>query len=428
MSQKTLPAVDLPVSEALSALLAAPAVRSALAFAEADRKATVRDQRELVLIESPTGHEEKRSERYARMLSEAGLEDVRSDAHHNVWGRIRGSGATGKSVLLEGHLDTVFSFGDVKGITEDSEGRLHCPGICDDTRALAANLSVIRAFRAAGLRPVHDILVAGTVCEEGLGALNGMKWLLEETAESEGIIASVSIDGQGADRFYANATGMADWEFVFRGPGGHAWTAYGTPSAIHAAGRAIAAMADLRLPEKPKTILTVSLIGGGQAIHAIAQQASVKVNVRSDSQAQLDALGARMEEICREAAARENARWGRGDITVESTLLMEVPAGTQDDRSRIIQMARAATEALGIAPAFMPGGCTNANRAIARGIPAVTLGRGGAEHGQHTLAEWFDPRGVWACEQKSILMMLMLAGLDGVSSPVPAPFLPGESA
>ena len=189
MAAKALPPVDPEVSGALERLLAAPAVRQALAFAESERDRTVAQQKELVLIESPTGHEEMRSRRYAELLREAGLEDVRADSHHNVWGRIRGSGNTGKSVLLEGHLDTVFSFGDAKRIETDAQGRLHCPGICDDTRALAANLSVIRALRATGLTPVHDILVAGTVCEEGLGALNGMKWLLEEAADSEGILA-----------------------------------------------------------------------------------------------------------------------------------------------------------------------------------------------------------------------------------------------
>ena len=60
---------------------------------------------------------------------------------------------------------------------------------------------------------------------------------------------------------------------------------------------------------------------------------------------------------------------------------------------------------------MLPGGCTNTNMAIARGIPAVCLGRGGREFGCHTLKEWFDPADVEKCEQKSILFLLMLAGL-----------------
>ncbi|MDY4162200.1 MAG: peptidase M20, partial [Sutterella sp.] len=88
------------------------------------------------------------------------------------------------------------------------------------------------------------------------------------------------------------------------------------------------------------------------------------------------------------------------------------------DDARIIQAAKLATKALGIEPNFRRGGCTNANMAIARRIPAVTLGRGGTESGTHTLAEWFDPAGVWVCEQKSILLLLALAGIEGELVPL----------
>ncbi len=90
-------------------------------------------------------------------------------------------------------------------------------------------------------------------------------------------MATVSIDGPTAVDFYANATGMVDWDVIFSGPGGHAWTAFKTPSAIHAAARAVAMISDLCLPEDPKTLtITVSLIEGGQAIHGIAQQAKLQ--------------------------------------------------------------------------------------------------------------------------------------------------------
>ena len=72
----------------------------------------------------------------------------------------------------------------------------------------------------------------------------------------------------------------------------------------------------------------------------------------------------------------------------------------------------------GVQPRLLPGGCTNGNIAIARGIPAVTLSRGGEEFGTHTLAEWFDPRGVWVCEQRSLLLLLALAGVEGEFAPL----------
>ena len=80
------------------------------------------------------------------------------------------------------------------------------------------------------------------------------------------------------------------------------------------------------------------------------------------------------------------------------------------------QAAKLATLACGITPQPRLGGCTNSNMPIAIGIPAVTLGRGGAEYGTHTVDEWFDPAGVYVCEQKSLLLLLALAGLTDVTA------------
>lgn len=61
---------------------------------------------------------------------------------------------------------------------------------------------------------------------------------------------------------------------------------------------------------------------------------------------------------------------------------------------------------------------TNTNSLSSAASLPVTLGRGGEEYGTHTLKEWFNPKGVYACEQKSILMLSVLAGLDGVIAPL----------
>ena len=56
--------------------------------------------------------------------------------------------------------------------------------------------------------------------------------------------------------------------------------------------------------------------------------------------------------------------------------------------------------------------------AIARNIPAVTLGRGGEEYGTHTLNEWFNPKDVFCCEQKSLILLGVIAGIEGTLKPL----------
>ena len=418
-TQSSRESFDADLVAALETLLQHAGVKAALDAVKTRLPDAIERQKELVLIEAPTHHEEKKARRYAEMLADAGLEDLRVDEHFNVWGYLRGSGRTGKSILIEGHLDTVFAFGDVKGVTTDELGRIHCPGICDDTRALAANLNVLWALKSTGLRPVHDIVFAGTVCEEGLGGTAGMGWLLDTLQKETEVLATISIDGPTAENFYANATGIVDWKVEISGPGGHAWLKHGTPSAIQAAGRAVALISDLEAPQTPKTSFTVSLIEGGQAIHGIAEHAKFTANLRSNSQAVLEELNRGFLAACQQGVEREEARWGcQGTLQMTARKILSIPAGAQPDDARIVQTAKLVTRAAGVEPNFLPGGCTNANTAIAKGYPAVTLGRGGEEFGAHTLAEWFNPEGVWRCEQKSVLMLLMLAGLTGETEPL----------
>ena len=65
------------------------------------------------------------------------------------------------------------------------------------------NLSVIRLHPSRNRN--RGILFAGTVAEEGLGGMSGMKALLEEYA---GIAATISIDGAGGDTIIYQGTGI----------------------------------------------------------------------------------------------------------------------------------------------------------------------------------------------------------------------------
>jgi acetylornithine deacetylase/succinyl-diaminopimelate desuccinylase-like protein len=305
----------------------------------------------------------------------------------------------------------VFPLGtDVTPVERD--GKIYAPGICDDTRGLTANLSVIRGLQQSGLETQGDIVFAGTVGEEGMGGMCGMKALLLENPD---IAATISIDGAGCDSIIYQGTGIRNFEVTYTGPGGHAYGAFGTPSPLHAAARAITKLSDMRPPQLPKTTFTVSLMEAGHAIHAIAQQAKFKINLRSDDPVELDKLQCRAVEIFVEGAREENERWESSQINVEYKMILDVPAGAQADDCEMVQITWQATECLGISPKLVPGGCTNTNMPISLGIPAVTLGRGGKEGGVHSLGEWFDPAGTYRCPQRSFLILLALAGVEGVT-------------
>lgn len=405
--------VDTHIQIIFQKLVGLEKVQHGLAFIEADQERTIAEQKEIVVIEAPTFAEKARAEDYRKRLERLGLQDVHIDGHGNVLGKLPGKGQ-GPTVLLEAHLDTVFPFGtDVTPVEKD--GKIYAPGICDDTRGLAANLSVIRAFLETGIETEGDIILAGTVAEEGMGGMAGMKALLADHPE---IRATISIDGAGCDTIVYEGTGIRNYEVTYTGPGGHAYGAFGTPSPLHAAARAVAKLSDMRPPASPKTTFTVSLIEGGHQIHAIAQTATFKINLRSDDPEELDKLEAQAIALFEAGAREENERWSSDAITVKYERILDVPAGTQPQDAVIVQAAWQATEEIGVQPRLVPGGCTNTNMPISLGIPAVTLGRGGKEGGIHSLGEWFDPEGTYRCPQKSFILLLALAGVHGVTSPL----------
>jgi acetylornithine deacetylase/succinyl-diaminopimelate desuccinylase-like protein len=89
-----------------------------------------------------------------------------------VIGLCKGS-AGGPKLVVSAHLDTVFPEGTDVTVKE-KDGVILAPGIGDDSRGLAA-LSLIQAMNANDVKTVGDVLFVGTVGEEELGNLRGVK-------------------------------------------------------------------------------------------------------------------------------------------------------------------------------------------------------------------------------------------------------------
>lgn len=409
--------VSEKVEKTFHELLSLNQMKAALNFIEEDQGQTKQDQIDLVQIEAPTGHEEKRAEEFARRLKELGLEDVHIDRGGNVVGIRRGSKG-GFKVLVEGHLDTVFPFGTVKKV-EEKDGFLYAPGIGDDTRALAMILSILRTLNYADIKTVGDIIFVGTTREEGMGSLGGMKDFLSDNPD---IDIAISIDNNDMSNIVYEATSGKTMEVNFYGIGGHAYGAFGKMAQpIHAAARAVAKIADFMVPTDPKTSFCVSNFHAGNdaGIHAIAPVATIKLNFRSNSPEELQKLNDKIFQAIEEACQEETTRWEQDTITWDKKIVGEVPGGTQSIHAPLVEAAYCGLESLGIEPAFGKGGCTNANISIAKGIPAICLGRAFAPDEEskniknHSIHEKFPLAGADKAVKLVLMTMLMATGLDG---------------
>jgi tripeptide aminopeptidase len=407
-------------ADAFGPLLKDARVKAALQGLRDDDERTLREQIEITQVAAPPFMEATRARDFAARLRAAGLTDVSIDGAGNVIGKRKGSGR-GPLLILSAHLDTVFPEGtDVTVKRQD--GRYSAPGIIDDARGLVAVLSVLRAMESQRLQTVGDVWYVGTVGEEALGNLRGVKSLFQD---QPGIDGFISVDGadspesvaMGRGEIVNRATGSRRWEITFTGPGGHSFENFGNPSAIHAMGRAIATIAELKTPADPRTTFNVGVVSGGTGVTAIAGEARMQVDLRSNDAHELEALEQRIIKAVDDAVSAENARWKSQEVRAERKLIGDRPASTRTTDPVLVNAAVSAHVALGLEQPLLRYGSTDSNVPLGLGVPAVTLNGGGKGDKAHSHDEWYEHVNAWQGPQVIFLTTLRLVGLKGVSAP-----------
>ena len=94
----------------------------------------------------------------------------------------------GAPIVLMGHMDTVFPEGTPIKVRREGD-RYWAPGIADNCCGLRCLLETIRAFEETGVETEGDIWFVGTVGEEGLGDLRGVRALFAENKDIDGFIS-----------------------------------------------------------------------------------------------------------------------------------------------------------------------------------------------------------------------------------------------
>ncbi|HKH03467.1 MAG TPA: M20/M25/M40 family metallo-hydrolase [Bradyrhizobium sp.] len=408
------PSAATPIDTAYQLILANPKVIKTLEDIKADDDTALVEQKRITEIPAPPFKEKVRAEYFLKRMQELGFKDASIDSEGNVIALRKGRGGGRPKLVVSAHLDTVFPEGTDVSVKE-KDGVILAPGIGDDSRGLAALLSLIKCINANEVATVGDVMFVGTVGEEELGNLRGVKALFRDHADIDGFI---SIDGLGITRVVNQATGSHRYEMIFKGPGGHSFQEFGLPSAIHAMGRAIAKISDLQTPSDPKTTFTVGTVSGGTSVNAIAGEARMAVDMRSDSTEELLKLEARLLDIVKQAVAEENARWNSDRMTIEIKMIGDRPAGIVAMDSPIVQATQRAVTTIARAPRVtFAGSSTDSNLAMSQGIPAVTIGGGGEGGNWHSRNEWYKPVDAYFGPQNALLTVLILAGLDGVTKP-----------
>jgi tripeptide aminopeptidase len=397
-------------SAAVEAALAAPEVARALAFVDRDGERVTRELVEICEIEAPPFGEEARGAWFLSRFEELGLADARRDDVGNVVAVRPGAGRS-PLVVISAHLDTIFPPGTDCRVRARGP-RLCAPGIADDSVGLAALLAAARALDAGGVVTEGSILFLATVGEEGEGDLRGVRHFFSDPETAASVSAFVSLDGPGVERVTHRALGSRRYAVTLAGPGGHSWGDFGIVNPVHALGRAIARLASYPVPIEPRTTFNVGHVSGGSSVNTIAEEASMRVDLRSTSAVELARVEGFFKQAVADAVAEENRLHAPSGTTIEARVeaIGSRPSGETPEDAFLVRAVVEASRAVGIRTQF-DCSSTDSNVPISLGIPAVTIGAGGTSANTHSTAEWYDPTGREAGLKRLVLMLAALAGV-----------------
>jgi tripeptide aminopeptidase len=402
-------------------LCARPEVRFAFGWFRSQEPVFAQWQMEMARIPAPPFGEAGRAEWLQARFRELDLQEVSIDNAGNVFGVHRGAngGSHLPHVALSAHLDTVFPAGTPLNIRQQGS-RLYGPGVSDNGAGVAALLAIAAAFHASRIPHALPIVFIGNVGEEGEGDLRGMRHIFSDPRWKDALACNLVLDGAGSDTIVAEALGSRRFEVIVRGPGGHSWSDFGAPNPIVVLGKTIHTFSQTPVPSSPKTVFNVGVIRGGTSVNSIPESASMRVDIRSTSMAEIEriesalrlALEKAVEEESRMAEQRAPSVRHSFGLSSELVVIGDRPAGELDPRARILQVLRAVDVQLGNV-AQIQRASTDANIPLSLGREALAIGGGGTGGGAHTLQEWFDGSGRDLGLRRILLTLLALAEAAG---------------
>jgi len=332
---------------------------------------------EIQQISAPTFTEGPRGEFVHGLFIKENLKDVSMDSLGNVYGRLEGRQKKAKPLIVSAHLDTVFP-ASINLQVKKETGKIVAPGIGDNSLGVAALFGILWGLRERKIQLKHDIWFVANVGEEGLGDLCGMRGVIERFGA--GVIGYLVLEGLALGYVYHRAIGVQRYRVTVKTAGGHSWSDYGQPSAVHELAELITQLTAIRLPREPRTTMNVGTFGGGTGINVLASEAKCDLDLRSESPAMLEKLVRQVESVIINAS--------REGVKVNAEVIGQRPAGEISGEHKLVRLALECTRAQGITPSLTCGS-TDANIPLSKNIPALVMGVTTGS-GAHTTNEYID--------------------------------------
>jgi acetylornithine deacetylase/succinyl-diaminopimelate desuccinylase-like protein len=328
-------------------------------------------------IPAPTFSEGQRAEFVRGLFQQEGLKDISMDSLGNVYGRLPSNSPSSlfsnRPLIAVAHLDTVFP-AKVNLQVRKEAGKIYGPGLGDNSLGVAALFGLIWSIRERKVKLKNDLWLVADVGEEGLGDLRGMRAVVDRFDAH--VTGYLIIEGLALGHVYHRAVGVRRYRITARTAGGHSWSDYGQPSAVHELAALITQLTSITLPREPRTTMNVGTISGGTGINVLASEATCELDLRSEDAFLLGKLVSQAEDLIHTA--------NRSDVKINCEVIGQRPAGEIPASHPLVKIAVDCSREQGL-DAVLTAGSTDANIPLNKGIPAVVMGvtTGGGAHSTH---------------------------------------------
>jgi len=331
---------------------------------------------ELVQIDSETKYETEISKVLKEKFEAFGLEVTEDDVAEKIghgagnlfaWLPATSGKESVPAILFTSHMDTVSPGKGIKPRLDD-DGYIRSDGTtilgADDKAGLAAIFEALRIMKEQQL-PHGGIQFVITTGEEsgllGSRAMDGSRLRAKfgYALDSNGEIGAIAVAAPTNSRQYITIKGKAAHAGVNPEDG---------ISAIQVASKAVSRMKLGRIDSE--TTANIGRFEGGGEVNIVTDTIKIYAEARSQVQEKMD----RQIESMREAVESAAKEYG-AEFEFETTTIY--PAYSYGDNDEVVQVAKAAIQAIGLTPrTFSSGGGSDANMFNGNGVPTVNLAVG----------------------------------------------------
>jgi tripeptide aminopeptidase len=233
---------------------------------------------------------------------ECDLRDPHMDEIGNVVGYIPGKSSKGR-ILISAHLDSIFPENADHNVTISTD-RAEGTGIADNAMGLTAMITLPDILKHLNIQFEHDLVFIATVASKEKGDLAGIRHYMEMNHTNikyniniEGITLG-QVDHSSLSRVRCDISCNMDASTT------SSWRSVGQNSAIMMLSDVLDSMYSIPLPRKPKTVMNIGKISGGNSYSRICEHASLSLEVRSEDDLITEKVIEDIKDNCRDISAK----------------------------------------------------------------------------------------------------------------------------